>query len=221
MRFLFTRVSCKEGSGERVWRDGGVEGWRCGREMSARWKKCGIGSCVFTIPNSYDAMTDTGSNTERVQDAFSWTPPSTTSKFAPGLEVRDPETRRPRYRFVRAGSSDPAERILWFVNESDETLPVVRLNSGGFLTADDDVINQESDDWVYRDVQPGEAVKADVYSIIYDSDWLLHVVVNIERPNGKRFAILPSPEKGGHGSQVLMWDNGDLGKRVQEFKELE
>lgn len=99
------------------------------------------------------------------------------------------------------------ENDIWFVNNSDETLDYVRPSSGGFASSDDDVIpmSQSRDSVEYRDVKPSEAVKIDVYNVIYDRDFAISFGVEVKSPNLGRRNFSSGFEKGSPPEVGLFW----------------
>jgi len=99
------------------------------------------------------------------------------------------------------------------VNNSGETLNEVIPQTGGFLTADDEVApvtskSQKS----YEKVQSGEAIKVDEIDIIYDSDYVLSVSVEIKSQQLVHIEPYTMGEKGGvRGNLVLLWDTMEEG----------
>jgi len=160
---------------------------------------------------------------KRVQGKFEWVSPQeqrTMTRLSPmPLPPHAPEYRRPIYWLatteVSQGEGAPYATELYFVNWSDETLDNVVVGSGGFQTVDDDVRSFSNDQgYVYRSVTPCEAVKVEVFDNYYDLDQMFFIAIEIHSRTRGSLRMTTGPEKGGVSEQVLLWDNGDPGKRV-------
>jgi len=104
---------------------------------------------------------------------------------------------------------------LYFINDSDEILDIVKTITGGFSTADDDVVTVSDDNgYYYEKVKPGEAVKVDEFDYIFDSDFVLQTRIYLESESHGKIELVAPAEKGGVEEIVLMWDDGELGKYV-------
>lgn len=160
---------------------------------------------------------------KRVQGKFEWVSPQeqrTMSRLSPmPLPPHPPEYRRPIYWLatteVSQGEGAPYATELYFVNWSGETLNSVIAGSGGFQTVDDDVLSFSNDQgYVYRNVAPNEAVKVEVFDNYYDLDQMFVIAIEIRSRTQGSLRMTTGPEKGGVSEQVLLWDNGEPGKRV-------
>jgi hypothetical protein len=146
-----------------------------------------------------------------LSNRFEWVPPDKRrSRFGGGpVPPRKPETRVPILWLTRDGNE------LYLVNLSKEALDSVVVDSGGYLTADDDVVTVGSEaQYHYKDVKPNDAVKVDEYDGYYDLDYVLQVYLTIKSPSLGCIEISSPPEKGGVGETVLLWDSGESGKYV-------
>lgn len=120
------------------------------------------------------------------------------------------DKRKPLFWLSRDGED------LFFVNDSIEILKTVGSGTGGFATADYDVVTVSDDrGYYYQQVKPGEAVKVDFFDMIYDSDFVLQTTIYLESSVYGKMELVSPAEKGGVGTVVLMWDNGELGKHVR------
>ena len=137
-----------------------------------------------------------------LKNAFSWTPKHLRhSGFGPPLPPRKPDPRKPLLWLSRQGAD------LYLINDTDETLASVSASSGGFATADDAAIPVGGDQgYFYEHVQPGDAVKVDEYDIIFDSDFLLAVYIEIHSAKFGLLKLASPAEKGGVHEAVLLWD---------------
>ena len=77
-----------------------------------------------------------------------------------------------------------------------------------FATADDAAIPVGSaEDYAYAHVQPGDAVKVDEYDMIFDSDFVLAVYIEIRSAKLGELKLASPAEKGGVNEAVLLWDS--------------
>lgn len=138
-----------------------------------------------------------------LKNAFTWTPKHLRhSGFGPPLPPRKPDYRTPLLWLRRQDSE------LYLINHTDETLDSVRAYSGGFATADDAAIPVGSaDDYAYAHVQPGDAVKVDEYDMIFDSDFVLAVYIEIRSAKLGELKLASPAEKGGVNEAVLLWES--------------
>ncbi len=145
-----------------------------------------------------------------IKDGFAWLPPEKrASRFGGTMPPRKSETRNPVLWLARDGNE------LYLMNNSQETLELVIADSGGFQTADDDVVPVASkEQYKYRDVNHSEAVKVDEYDGYYDLDFVLQVYLKIKSQSLGCIEVTSPPEKGGVGEIVLLWDSGEAGKYV-------
>jgi hypothetical protein len=157
---------------------------------------------------------------KRVQGAFEWMPPQDRHAIKRLLPPHPPEHRRPIYWLATAAASQsegaPDATELYFVNWSGETLDSVIAGSAGFQTVDDDVLSFANDNgYGYRKVAPNEAVKVEVFDNYYDLDQVFAVGIEVHSPTRGFLRMATGLEKGRISEQVLLWDNGDPGKRVK------
>lgn len=145
-----------------------------------------------------------------IENGFTWIPPDErVSRFGGPLPPRKPETRRPILWLARDGQE------LYFVNASQETLDTVIAETGGCMTADDDVLTVSSEsNYQYKNVPPDTAVKIEEYDLIFDSDFLLQVSIIVKSATLGCIEILSPPKKGGVEEMVLLWNTGEKGKYV-------
>lgn len=164
---------------------------------------------------------------KRIQGGFEWSSPQerqANSRLSPmPMPPHPPEHRRPIYWLTTAqasqGEGAPFCTELYFVNWSDETLSTVVAGSRGFQTIDDDVLSFSNDQgYFYRKVEPNEAVKVEVFDNYYDLDQLFSVSIDVDSPTRGILHIITGLTKGGIPEQVLLWDDGDPGKRVTVSK---
>jgi hypothetical protein len=134
-----------------------------------------------------------------LKNAFTWTP--THSRQGRLGHSRKADDRKPLLWLTRDGQE------LYLVNDSGEILESVRASSGGYGTADDQGIPVGSaNGYVYEQVQPGEAVKVDEFDMIFDSDFVLAVYVEIRSAKLGHLELASPAEKGGVKKAVLLWD---------------
>lgn len=96
---------------------------------------------------------------------------------------------------------------LYFVNNSNETLDHVQVETVGFQTCDDDIVtvNSAGHSYVYESVKSLEAVKIDEYDVYLDSDFVLQTRIKIKSPTYGVLDLSTKPEKGGFSECVLKW----------------
>lgn len=145
-----------------------------------------------------------------IKDGFAWVPlEKRTSRFGGARPPRKSETRKPVLWLARDGSD------LYFVNDSQDSLEFVIADTGGFQTVDDDAMTITSkEQYEYRNVNPGDAVKVDEYDQFYDLDYVLQVYLKIKSLSLGCIEIRSPAEKGGVDEAVLLWDSGEAGNHV-------
>lgn len=87
---------------------------------------------------------------------------------------------RPIYWYYRDGPE------LWFVNWSDEVIPRLEASGVASATVDDDeyMVSEPATPIVYENIQPDEGVLVDVFTSIYDYDFLISTDVTVTQPDG-------------------------------------
>ena len=137
---------------------------------------------------------------KRKPSTFEWVPYHERMRNAKTIEKR-----KPFCWLAREGDD------LYFINETDEVLTTVTTSSGGYCTADDDVVSMsENNGYTYKSVQPKEAVKIDELDDFFDGDFILQSYVSVESEKLGSLELRSSPEKGGsRGNEVLLWDTGE------------
>ena len=135
---------------------------------------------------------------ERYKGMFEWEPPQNrSSRFGGKVYGMKPEYRKP---FFYLGV---ANRQIYFVNSSPWILPLVRVELGGFVTYDDEVVAMKGSELVYKDVQPGEAVKIDEEDD-YD-EGVLGFQIHVETPIGP-YSFNDARTNSSRYKEVLLWD---------------
>lgn len=130
-------------------------------------------------------------------------------RFASSLPPQEPETRRP---WLWIAEEDDE---IYLVNATGEPLDLVKADTGGFQTIDDDVAPVSSKTkYEYYDVQPNQAVKVEQYDYIFDSDFVLQTYIEVKSAKLGHLLIATPAEKGGIGETVLLWDSGEPGRHV-------
>ena len=154
---------------------------------------------------------------KRFIDEFTWIPiDKIPSPFPAGWYPRPhrkPELRKPKYWLARNGGE------LYFVNNTDEVLDFVSSETGGFITADDDVSCVGGPGYSYNKVMPLEAVKIEEFDGYYDLDFVIEVTIFVKSKKEGNLRIQSPSAKGGVGETVLLWDTGEEGKFVLIHKE--
>ncbi len=146
-----------------------------------------------------------------IENEFKWIPlDKRISRFGGGsMPPRKLETRIPLLWLVRRGND------LYFVNSSEEILDFVIASTAGFQTVDDSIMTiSDNQGYKYLKVKPNDAVKVEEYDGFYDLDFVLGIYIKVKSKNLGCIEISPSPEKGGVGETVLLWNNGECGKFV-------
>lgn len=143
---------------------------------------------------------------KRVKDEFKWVPMhKRMSKFGGPMSPRKPDTRKPLLWLTRKLDE------LYLVNETGETLTRVQANTVGWITADDDVANVESNEvYEYKDVKPNEAVLVEEYDGYYDLDYVLMTGLAIESPSLGTLHLRSPGGKGGDQECVLLEKSDDV-----------
>ena len=153
-----------------------------------------------------------------VDEFFTWIPiDKRPNPFGPPgwypRPYRKPELRKPKYWLARDGGE------LYFVNNTDEVLDFVSSETGGFITADDDVSCVGGSGYSYNKVMPLEAVKIEEFDGYYDLDFVIGVTIFVKSKKEGSLKIQSPSAKGGVGETVLLWDTGEEGKFVLIHKE--
>lgn len=146
-----------------------------------------------------------------VQGQFHWIPPDKRkSRFGGPMSPRTPEKRTPLLWLVRD------KNCLYLVNDTGTELEEVIGSSSGYMTADDTVFTASSaDDYHYKYVPVGAAVKVDEFDGFYDCDWLLQTSIVVKSSKLGNLQLTSPPEKGGVDETVLLWDTLQYGKNVR------
>ncbi|MHA7834145.1 MAG: hypothetical protein ACX94A_06665 [Algiphilus sp.] len=102
----------------------------------------------------------------------------------------------------------------YLVNDSGEALPCVVVDTGGFETTEAGMVSSEGQGVRYEDVQPGEAVKIDIFDPMEDG--VVLVDVRIESPTWGCLDVR-LVRKGNTQSRdlVVLWDTGEAGRHAQ------
>jgi len=157
------------------------------------------------------------SDLKRIKNEFEWVPlHEKVGRFGFPLSNK-PDYRKPLLRIERTGSDkDNYTDDLFFVNTSGADIELVISGHTGFYTVDDDeqVNLIDKCNYKYENVEDDEAVKIEEYHDIYDSDFMLGIVLYIKSKKLGNLEIQSRWKKGGIGSTVLLWDNGEAGKEV-------
>ena len=141
---------------------------------------------------------------------FKWVPPHERKSRLPGKDkphrIGPPEKKKPLFWVTR---SEPVEMKseVYLINDSGEILDEVAANSGGFASADDEIIPASSKTkYTYNNVQPGEAVKIEEYDLVFDSDFVFGISVQIKSEKLGELELNTPSVKGGTREAVLMWN---------------
>lgn len=145
---------------------------------------------------------------------FKWVEPFQRKSRLPGNDkphrIGKPETRKPYLWLIR---SLPKMSIsdLYLINDSGEVLEEVVSNIYGFLTDDDEIHSFSTKaDYTYKDVQPGEAVRVEKYNLMYDSDYVLGLSIQITS-KGLGEIEFSNGTKGGINKAIILWDTLETG----------
>jgi hypothetical protein len=106
---------------------------------------------------------------------------------------------------------------LYLVNSSSEMIDEVSASNGGMQTVDDVAVCLESKSrYIYKNVEPNQAVKVDEYDGFYDLDFLIQVYIRIRSDILGHMELRSPLSKGGlKRNTALIWKKGKLGKDVQ------
>jgi len=147
---------------------------------------------------------------------FKWIPPHERKSWLPGTDkphrIGPPEKRRPLLWVTRL---EPVEMKsdVFLINDSGEILEEVIPDSAGLFLFDDDALPVSSKNKViYKNVQPGEAVKIEEYDQFYDSDSILGLSVRVKSSKLGDMELNTHASKGGFRGGVLLWDTLEVGK---------
>lgn len=153
-----------------------------------------------------------------IEHEFKWVPPHERKNRLPGTDkphrVGPPEKRIPLLWVTRLEPVDMKSEV-YLLNDSGEILKEVVASSGGFASADDEIIPISSKNkLIYNDVQLGEAVKIDEYDLAFDSDFILSISVQIKSKSLGHIELISSGRKGGINDNVLLWDTMETDESV-------
>lgn len=104
---------------------------------------------------------------------------------------------------------------IYFVNASDEVLPSLTADSGGFVS---DISIGNDSSIMYKNVEPGESVLLDKYDRILDSDFTLGLWIKIKSKTYGDLHINSKMGKGNVPSHVLMYKDTTSPKMVTIIK---
>lgn len=156
-------------------------------------------------------------NERLLEHNFKWIPKHQRKSRFPGgdkpVSIGEPESRKPLLWVVRKSIQNFTD-ALYLINEMNEVMDEVNAETGGFATADDKVMSVNSESKFYKNVQPGEAIKIDEIDIIFDSDFVLNISLDIKCESLGHVQVYTIGEKGGHSETVLMWDDHEPGRNV-------
>ena len=69
--------------------------------------------------------------------------------------------------------------------------------------------------YVYKNVNPHDAVKVDEYDGFYDLDFVIQVYIQVKSRGLGCLDITSPADKGGVKETVLLWDTNESGKYVK------
>jgi hypothetical protein len=151
-------------------------------------------------------------NKQRKMNTFTWMPPRPrTDLYSRPLPNQKLDPRTPVY-WLSTDSDD-----LYFINESEQTLPLVVGASGGWVSGGGADGGVSGNDLSYRDVLPKEAVKIDSYCSYADADFYLCAGVVITQADGSLLHYETYPVRGGRQETILRWNTGETGKEARLF----
>jgi hypothetical protein len=123
-----------------------------------------------------------------------------------GFPPRKPETRIPIFWLTRKDNE------LFFVNDSDELLDSVKIESNEFLTYDNFIIGLSNNKaFYYQDVGSHEAIKMIEYDDFFDLDIFFQFTFFIQSKTYNA-DITMLPKKGIINERVMLWNTDELGK---------
>jgi hypothetical protein len=150
----------------------------------------------------------------RLQNAFTWLPNHERPPIFPWLPkpyYPNKELRKPLF-WLSGGSS------CWFVNNSSETLTYVGALSGGFASVDDEApitVSSSQFRYYYEQVLPNEAVLVEELDIIFDSDFMMQITIEIDSPTFGKLKMRSEIGKGSIPETIFIWDSGEYAKYAQ------
>jgi hypothetical protein len=146
---------------------------------------------------------------KRIQNKFQWVPMHLRNKLAP---PRKADHRNPLYWIA----CDGGER--YFVNNTTEILEKLIVDTGGFVSCDDEIATIDTGKgYYYTHILPMEAVKIEEYDDYYDLDYFLQLSLVVHSQLHGCFEIRTLGKKGGIGEAVLLWDSLEAGKNIVVF----
>ena len=140
---------------------------------------------------------------QEVQYQFRWIPLHVRNA---GFPPRKPEKRIPIFWLTRKDNE------LFFVNDSDELLDSVKIESNEFLTYDNFIIGLSNNKaFYYQDVGSHEAIKMIEYDDFFDLDIFFQFTFFIQSKTYNA-DITMLPKKGIINERVMLWNTDELGK---------
>lgn len=109
------------------------------------------------------------------------------------------------------------DTLIYFVNCSNTVIRSVTSSTGGFITLDDSVASLEGKSTPYKRVLPGEAVLVDKFNIVYDSDGLKQLSIEIQEENTLPYELRYIFKKAPQ-NMTLMDKQGKCHKSIQMFE---
>lgn len=123
-----------------------------------------------------------------------------------GFPPRKYEMRMPIFWLIRKGNE------LFFINDADETLDSLEIESNGFQTCDNLAVEFFNDEvHCYQNVKSHEAIKIDEYDDFFDLDVFFQLTFRIKSKK-RDINIAMLPKKGGINELVILWNTDELGK---------
>lgn len=131
---------------------------------------------------------------QEVQYQFRWFPLHVRNA---GFPPRKPETRIPIFWLTRKDNE------LFFVNDSDELLDSVKIESNEFLTYDDFIVGLSNNKFCYQNVGSHEAIKVIEYDDFFDLDVFFQFTFLIQSKTYNT-DITMLPKKGIINERVML-----------------
>lgn len=150
----------------------------------------------------------------RLLNAFNWLPKHERPPIFPGLPkpyYPNKEERKPLF-WLSGGIS------CWFVNNSSETLTYVGALSGGFASVDDEApitVSSSRFRYYYEQILPNEAVLVEELDIIFDSDFMMQITIEIDSSTFGKLEMRSEMGKGSIPETIFIWDTGEYAKYAQ------
>ena len=151
---------------------------------------------------------------KRIPDYPAWIPPHLqTDRLGLPVPPRKAELRTPLYWLSRRRME------VYFVNASSFILDKLVSDTGGTITADEDVITLTSPQFEYNNILPNEGVLIEFFDERADSDWHFQLSMHLHTNQNEHIQMLLPISMDDRSDIVLLWSNGDRHKYLGIIKD--